>query len=365
MLIRTLAATLSAHTIESVLTRSSKVISTLDRVSSPEHSVSIRPARWLRRTIGTVAVLLTLIGGLTLLNTSGVAAVTPSRTPVVASADEPENGGMTPAKAVVLGVIEGVTEYLPVSSTGHLLVAERLLDVGQTDASKEAVDAYTAIIQAGAILAVVGLFWKRIQAMLLGLVGRDHEGRSLLIALVVAFVPAAVIGKGGESIISDELLYVGPVVAAWIVGGLFILWFVRQQRTDGRALEQLTWQHAGIIGLAQTLALWPGVSRSLVTLVAAVLLGYSLAAAVEFAFLLGVVTLTAAAGYKALTDGSAVIDTFGASNVIIGIVVAALSAVVAVKWMVGWLKARPLTVFGWYRIGAGVVTLALLAAGAI
>jgi undecaprenyl-diphosphatase len=302
-----------------------------------------------------------LVAGLAVAVPSAVAAQ-PIRSQAT---EEPDNGGMNAWKAAVLGLVEGITEYLPVSSTGHLLVAEDLLDVGQTESTKDAVEAYTAIIQAGAIVAVLGLFWKRIRSVLLGLAGRDTEGRALLIALVVAFLPAAAIGKGFEGLISNRLLDVGPVIAAWIVGGVFILWFARTKREDGRPLESLVWQHAGIIGLAQSVALWPGVSRSLVTLVTAVLLGYSLAAAVEFSFLLGVVTLSAAAGYKALTDGSTVIDTFGAGNVSIGIAVAFVSAVVAVKWMVGWLKARPLTIFGWYRISVGLICLLLVAGGTL
>ena len=270
------------------------------------------------------------------------------------------------AKAAVLGVVEGVTEYLPISSTGHLLIAERILDVGQGDADREAINSYTVIIQLGAILAVLVVSWRRVIQVLKGLVGRSEPGRRLLMALVVAFVPAAIIGKGGEKIISDRLLKPWPVVAAWIVGGvvLLVLW-PRLAARAGHALESLTLRQAGCIGLAQVLALWPGTSRSLVTIMAGLAVGLELVAAVEFSFLLGLVTLGAATAYEGLTNGSTVIDRFGTGTPLVGIVVAAVAAFVSVRWMLGWLRGRGLAVFGWYRIGVGLAVGVLLLTNAI
>jgi undecaprenyl-diphosphatase len=270
-------------------------------------------------------------------------------------------------KAIVLGLVEGVTEYLPVSSTGHLLIAGRLLGLGDASGTaKTALDGYAVIIQVGAIAAVLVISWRRVLSILNGLIGKDAVGRKLLIALVVAFIPAAVIGKGGDSIISERLLQPWPVVAAWIVGGIvmLVLW-PRLKDRSGAALETITTKQALLIGLAQTAALWPGTSRSFVTILGALLVGLSLAAAVEFSFLLGLLTLTAASAYTALTDGSVVVDAYGLATPLIGIAVAAVSAFVAVRFMVAALNKGGLAPYGWYRIGAGVATALLLATGII
>lgn len=274
---------------------------------------------------------------------------------------------LTLPKAIVLGVVEGVTEYLPVSSTGHLLVAERMMGLGD-GADKDAADTYTVVVQIGAILAVLGLYRRRFATMVDGVLGRSDEGRSVLIGLVVAFIPAAIIGKVFGDAIKDHLLAPWPVVAAEVVGGVAILVFVANQgrlRVRTGTLDALGWRQALLIGLAQVLALWPGTSRSLVTILAAMLLGCSLQVAVEFSFLLGFLTLSAASAYELLQNGSTLVDAFGWVNPIIGLVVAGLSAAAAVKWMVGYLERHPLTIFGWYRIGLGAVIAGLLVTGVI
>jgi undecaprenyl-diphosphatase len=270
-------------------------------------------------------------------------------------------------KAAVLGLVEGITEYLPVSSTGHLLIAGRLLGLGDVSGvQKTALDGYSVIIQVGAIAAVLFVSWRRVLSVLNGLIGRDEVGRRLLIALIVAFVPAAVIGFVGDSIISESLLQPAPVAIAWVVGGtvMLLLW-PRLKDRAGADLESITTKQAFIIGCAQTIALWPGTSRSFVTILGALLVGLSLRAAVEFSFLLGLITLTAASAYTMLKDGSVVIDTYGATPLIVGIVVAAASAFVAVRFMIAALNKGGLAPYGWYRIGAGVVTTLLLVTGVI
>jgi undecaprenyl-diphosphatase len=274
---------------------------------------------------------------------------------------------LTAGKAAVLGLVEGVTEFLPISSTGHLLVAQRLMDIGTTDATKTAADAYAIAIQSGAILAVVLLYWRRLWSMAEGLVGRDTDGRRTLIGLVVAVIPAAVIGLALEGPIKDHLLEVGPVIAAWIIGGLVILLLAPRLMGSrhGVALEQITVRQAIIIGLVQCLALWPGTSRSLVTILAALAVGLSLSAAVEFSFLLGLVTLGAATFFEIAKDGSTMIDAYGWVNPLIGFVVAFGAAAVAIKWMVGYLQHHSLAIFGWYRLVIAGVALILLATGAL
>lgn len=271
-------------------------------------------------------------------------------------------------KAVVLGIVEGLTEYLPVSSTGHLLITEKILDVGQRPSDRDATDTYTVVIQIGAILAVLGIYRHRFGLMLSGVVGRSAEGRALLSSLLLAFVPAALIAFVFQDPIKTRLLKPWPVVVAWIVGGGVILGFVALR---GRLRERITAlgaippRIALGIGVAQAVALWPGTSRSFVTILAALLFGCSMSVAVEFSFLLGFVTLSAATGYELLKHGGTLFDTFGVLNPLIGVVVAGVAAFASVKWMVTYLERHPLTVFGWYRIGVGALVAALLAGNVI
>lgn len=271
---------------------------------------------------------------------------------------------LNPLKAVVLGAVEGLTEFLPVSSTGHLHVAEQLMDVGTTPGSKPAADAYTVIIQLGAIVAVLVVSWRRVLDVLNGLIGRSEVGKKLLLALIAAFVPAAVVGVLFDSLLEKHLLKTVPIAVAWLAGGAAILVLgarYRSAKSAGSALESITTKQSLIIGCAQALALWPGVSRSLVTILAAILVGLSLSAAVEFSFLLGLLTLSAAAGYKLLSDGGLVFDTYGSTNPLIGMVAAFVFAVIAVRWMITYLHKHDLSVFAWYRIAIGVLTLVLVA----
>lgn len=282
---------------------------------------------------------------------------------------------MTIGQAAVLGVVEGLTEYLPVSSTGHLLLAERVMGIGDsaslTAAEKEdtrqAADAYTICIQAGAIIAVLGLYFRRVKLMLLGLMGKDAEGRRMLINVAAGFLPAAVIGLLFNKAIKAYLFGPWPVVAAWFVGGAAILavsWY-RQSNSRaarvGMALDELTWKMALIIGFAQCIAMWPGVSRSLVTIVGGLLVGMSMAAAVEFSFLLGVVTLGAATAYDGLRHGHIMLQTFSAMSMTVGVILAFIAAVLSVKWMVSYLNRHGLAVFGYYRVALAVVTAVLIA----
>jgi len=282
-------------------------------------------------------------------------------------------------QATVLGIVEGLTEYLPVSSTGHLLLAERVMGIdtphsgsaGDDARTKEAADAYTICIQAGAIIAVLGLYFRRVRQMLRGLAGHDADGRRLLVNVIAGFVPAAVIGLLFNKLIKSYLFGAWPVVAAWLAGGVAILavgWWRRREGMvprSGRELTGLTWQLALIIGFAQCIAMWPGVSRSLVTIVGGMLVGLSLPAAVEFSFLLGLVTLGAATCYDALKHGQIMLQTFDAVSLAVGVFFAFVAAVLSVKWMVGYLNRHGLALFGWYRVGLGLVTGALLLAGVL
>ncbi|MEZ5258210.1 MAG: undecaprenyl-diphosphate phosphatase [Ilumatobacteraceae bacterium] len=228
----------------------------------------------------------------------------------VAAAGAARSSVLSPTKAVVLGAVEGITEFLPISSTGHLLVAERILGLGG-GASKDAADTYAVAIQLGAILAVVGVYRRHIASMLNGLIGRDVEGRRLLSLLIVAFIPSAVVGLALDNTIKTHLFGIWPIIAAWTVGGVFLLAW--HPPTGHTGLDQITaHQHARfIIGAAQILALWPGTSRSLVTIAAALALGLTTSAAVEFSFLLGLMTLSAATALDLVKHGHDLTTQFG------------------------------------------------------
>jgi undecaprenyl-diphosphatase len=288
---------------------------------------------------------------------------------------EQSRSGMSLGQAVVLGVVEGVTEYLPVSSTGHLLLAEHAMGMdgadskstspGRTDA-KDAADAYTICIQAGAIIAVLWLYFPRIRRMLRGLLGKDPEGFGMFLNIVVAFLPAAVIGLLFNRLIKSYLFGPWPVVAALFLGGLAILLLERWREArsargvKGLPLEQLRWNAALMIGFFQCIAMWPGVSRSLATIAGGVLAGLSMSAAVEFSFLLGMVTLGAATIYDALKHGEVMLQSFDGLAMTVGIAVAFISAVLSVKWLVGYLNRHGLTVFAYYRIVLALLVATLI-----
>jgi undecaprenyl-diphosphatase len=293
------------------------------------------------------------------------------------TAPDPDKPAMTMVQAMILGLVEGFTEYLPVSSTGHLLMAERFMGIGDPGSAsgaearnaKDAADAFTICIQAGAIIAVLGLYFRRVRQMLRGVVGKDPDGLRLLINVVAGFVPAAVIGLLFNKAIKNYLFGPWPVVAAWFVGGLAILvvsWRNRSKNPAARGgllLDDMTWRMALYIGFAQCIAMWPGVSRSLVTIVGGLLTGLTLASAVEYSFLLGVVTLGAATAYDALKQGQLMLQTFDAAPIAVGLLFAFIAAVVSVKWMVAYLNRHGLAVFGYYRVAVAVAAFLWIANG--
>jgi undecaprenyl-diphosphatase len=312
----------------------------------------------------------------------GVAAVTPAAHTAAAesvrqvplgalAAESGDDKGLSLLDALILGVVEGVTEYLPVSSTGHLLVTQQALGIYGNADLETAADAYAICIQFGAIMAVLVLYWGRFVQILRGIIGRDPLGRRLAWALLASFIPAAVLGVLGEQYIKEYLFAIWPIVIAWIVGGIVILVVAHydtrsgRRSSEGTPMEGLTAKRALVIGLLQCVAMWPGVSRSLATILGGRLVGLSTAAAVEYSFLLGLITLTAATVYSTIKDGAVIVETLGIVAPIVGVIAAFVSAALAVKWMVGYLNRHSLAVFGWYRIGIGIVVAALVLAGVL
>jgi len=283
-------------------------------------------------------------------------------------------------QALVLGVIEGITEYLPVSSTGHLIVAQRLMGIGEgTAESKAAADCFAICIQGGAIAAVLGLYWPRVRQMIFGVLGKDQEGLRLVLAVLAGFLPAAIIGYLANDWIEAKLFHFKWVAIAWFVGGIGILlvdrWMKKGGGSKGVELAQITLKMALIVGFAQCIAMWPGTSRSLMTIIGGIFVGLRLSAAVEFSFLLGLITLGAATAKKAVWPvhdiaekydhklGGALLiwDTYGLVPLLVGVIAATVSAALAVKWMVAYLNRRGLGVFGWYRIAISIAAAIMIA----
>ena len=277
-------------------------------------------------------------------------------------------------QAAVLGLVEGITEYLPVSSTGHLILTTSLLGLDDSE-TKSALDAFSIVIQGGAILAVIGLYSTRVLQMLRGILGRDPAGLRLLANIAVAFLPAAILGPLLDDWLEAHLFRPLPVVAALFAGGLWMIWLDRDRSVAAAkpalGLDALHWRHALAIGALQCVAMWPGTSRSMMTIAGGILLGLRARDAAEFSFLLGVPTLGAACLYRLAKNLSAsardgtpnLIETLGAGSVAVGLIVATLSAALAVRWLVAFLNRHGLGAFGWYRIGLSAVMAAALGFG--
>ena len=278
---------------------------------------------------------------------------------------------MTILQAIILGLVEGITEYLPISSTGHLILAQWLLGLNEPGETKHAADAMVIVIQGGAILAVLGLYRRRVGGMLRGLLGHDPPGRRLLGNLAIAFLPAAVVGPLLNDPIEQVLFRPLPILAALAVGGLVMIGWRRivPPPTTERSLDELTWRHALLIGAFQCLAMWPGTSRSMITILAGMLVGMRAARAAEFSFLLGVPTLAGACAWRLTKDlageGPNLFETLGVAPVLVGFVVATIAAGLAVTWLVSFLARHGLALFGWYRLALVALMASLLAGGVL
>jgi undecaprenyl-diphosphatase len=265
--------------------------------------------------------------------------------------------------AVLMGVIEGLTEFLPVSSTGHLiLLGDRL---GQTTPAAKTLE---IVIQLGAVLAVVVYYRARLGLLLRGVFRKDTAAIRLTIALALAFVPAAVLGLLAHRAIKEMLFHPAPVAGALIVGGVVMIAVeqVRRRRAtvlvDG--LEHVGIRRALAIGLGQCLSLWPGASRSMTTIVAAEVTGLSPSTAADFSFLLAIPTLGAATVYDLVKNYRTLAGTPGAfSAMAIGMVVSFVVALLVIAAFLRYLKRFGLTPFGIYRIALGVLVLVLVGSG--
>jgi undecaprenyl-diphosphatase len=262
-------------------------------------------------------------------------------------------------KALILGIVEGLTEFLPISSTGHLILVGSLLDF-----ESEKGKVFEIVIQVGAVLAVVWEYRARFGRVLGGLAS-DPMARRFVANLFIAFLPAAVLGLALGKHIKALLFRPVPVALAFIVGAFVILWAERREHaTRIEHVDDITPWDALKIGAAQTLALIPGTSRSGATIIGGLLLGLSRKAAAEFSFFLAIPTLMAAAGYDAFKHRALfTASDFGLFGV--GLVAAFISAFLCVRWLLRYVSRHDFTAFAWYRIVFGLVVLGTAYSGLV
>ncbi|QOJ24828.1 MAG: undecaprenyl-diphosphate phosphatase [Gammaproteobacteria bacterium] len=262
-------------------------------------------------------------------------------------------------KALILGVVEGLTEFLPVSSTGHLILFGDLLGF-----TGERAKVFTIAIQLGAILAVCWEYRGKVVEVVRG-IGRSAAANRFVVNLMIAFLPAAILGLLFIKTIKSYLFHPIPVALALIIGGLLILWAERRAHVvEVERVDDMDWKHALKIGLAQCLALIPGTSRSGATIIGGLFFGLSRKAAAEFSFFLAIPTMFAATFYD-LYKNRELLDWNDLTLIAAGFIAAFFSALLAVRGLLRFVSNHDFTVFAWYRIVFGVVILVTAYTGVI
>lgn len=253
--------------------------------------------------------------------------------------------------AVVLGVVEGLTEFLPISSTGHLILAGDLLGF-----SDDRAKVFDIVIQTGAMFAIIWEYRERFSRVLAGMFS-DPAARRFVANLLVAFMPAAILGLIFGKMIKAQLFKPVPVALAFVIGGLIILWIERRPRKVRiESVDDMTWRDALKVGFAQAFALIPGTSRSGATIVGGMVFGLSRRAATEFSFFLAVPTLIAAGAYD-LVKNRALLSVNDVGLFAVGGITAFISAFLCVRWLLRYITTHDFTVFAWYRILFGGAVL--------
>jgi undecaprenyl-diphosphatase len=258
-------------------------------------------------------------------------------------------------KALIMGIVEGLTEFLPISSTGHLILTASLLNF-----TSEKVKVFEIAIQAGAMLSVCWEFRVKIASVLMGL-SSDAKAQRFAMNLIIAFIPAAALGFLFSSRIKAHLFAPFPVACAFILGGLVILWMERRDKSAApkriESVDDMTAMDAFKVGCAQAFALIPGTSRSGATIIGGMLFGLSRKAATEFSFFLAIPTLFAATIYSVYKERAllsvADLPWFG-----VGTVAAFFSAFLCVRWLLRYISSHDFTFFAWYRIVFGLIVIA-------
>lgn len=266
-------------------------------------------------------------------------------------------------KAAIMGIVEGLTEFLPISSTGHLILAGSLLDF-----TGDTVKVFEIAIQTGAMLSVIWEYRVRLGRTVVGIT-HDPVAQRFARNVIVAFVPAAVFGLLLGGVIKQHLFKPVPVAIAFIVGGLIILWVERRHKrlygesdTEGtrqarvETVDEMTAMDALKVGLLQCLALIPGTSRSGATIIGSIVLGFSRKAATEFSFYLGIPTLMAAGAYSVWKQRD-LLHWGDLPMFLVGTVFAFISALLCIRWLIRYVSTHDFTVFAWYRIAFGLIVL--------
>jgi undecaprenyl-diphosphatase len=268
--------------------------------------------------------------------------------------------GVLLIKALIMGIVEGLTEFLPISSTGHLIITGDLLHF----LDKDQRDLFEIFIQLGAILAVVWEYRHKLIHVLGGL-GRDPQARGFLWNVLIAFLPAAVLGVLLKDAITAYLFSPIPVAAAFVLGGLVILWAERRPHTIRvEDVDTMRWKDALKVGLAQCLALIPGTSRSGSSIIGGLLFGLSRKAATEFSFFLAIPTLGAACLYD-LYKSRHLLDTHLTGLLAAGFAMSFVCALLAVRGLLRYISRHDFTIFAWYRIAFGAVVLLTAVTGVV
>jgi undecaprenyl-diphosphatase len=255
-------------------------------------------------------------------------------------------------KAAIMGIVEGLTEFLPVSSTGHLILAGHLLGLqGERD------KVFEIAIQTGAILAVIIVYWQKIRSTLVALPS-ERQAQRFSLNVLVAFIPAVVLGLTLGKLIKEHLFTPGVVATTFILGGFIILWAEGRKHPAVRIreVEEMRWTDALKLGLVQCLALVPGTSRSGATIIGGMLLGLSRKAATDFSFYLAIPTLIGAGVYSLYKERA----SLGADDIpmfLVGLLFSFVSAWLCVRWLLRYISTHDFKPFAWYRIAFGIVVL--------
>ncbi len=260
-------------------------------------------------------------------------------------------------KAILMGLVEGFTEFLPISSTGHLILAGSLLDF-----TGDKIKVFEIVIQAGAILAVCWEYRQRIASILAGLASNSAQARKFTLNLFVAFLPLAFLGLALGKMIKAHLFKPVPVALAFIIGGFIILWVERAHKDkpmDARvqSVDDMSLMDAFKVGCAQAAALIPGTSRSGATIIGGMLFGLPRKVATEFSFFLAMPTLLVATAYS-LVKERALLSAADIPLFTVGSVAAFISAFLCVRWLLRYISSHDFSIFAWYRIVFGFVIIA-------
>jgi undecaprenyl-diphosphatase len=259
-------------------------------------------------------------------------------------------------KAAIMGVVEGLTEFLPVSSTGHLILAGSL--IGFTDSAIKSAKMFEIVIQAGAIVAVVIVYWQRVREALAGAASGDARQRRFVLNVLIGFLPAAMLGVLFSKAIKAHLFNAPVVATTFILGAFVILWAERRPASTVRihSVDELTPLDALKVGLAQSLALVPGTSRSGATIIGGMLFGLSRKVATDFSFFLAIPVLIGASAYS-LWKERAALSAADLPVLLVGTFVSFLAAWIVVRWLLRYIATHSFVPFAWYRIAFGVFVL--------